>query len=418
MCCPNWWKRKVTTLQRKAIESVARDIGLVHNKKSTYSSAHTQLDRVNQKTQTEKYLQNTHLSNDNQEVYCLKDLYDKSVSNPYIRRAELMTRVNGFEIVADQLGDCGEFYTITTPSRMHARLKRTGAENPKYDGTSPIEANEYLQTIWSRIRSKLHRDGLYVYGFRVAEPNHDGTPHWHMLLFMKPEIRKKVRRIIKSYALQSDPHERGARKHRFKAEAIDKEKGSAAAYIAKYIVKNIDGSHIDQDLYGNDSKSAAAAIDAWASCWGIRQFQQIGGPSVGVWRELRRLASQSDEESLRGSLLGEAASNAAAADWAAYVMVMGGPILMRKDRPIKPFYEEPETVDEETGEVLEDGLTVYGDPASARIKGLVFQGSPVITRFRKWVVTNGPPPLRGADRAFGDSHSRGGPEGAPLDLYQ
>tara|TARA_R110001583_G_scaffold138880_1_gene290616 strand:- start:44728 stop:45072 length:345 start_codon:yes stop_codon:yes gene_type:complete len=101
---------------------------------------------------------------------------------------------------------------------------------------------------------------------------------------MHPNDVKTTRAIISKYALQEDGNERGAKKHRFDMTSIDPEKGSAAGYIAKYISKNI-----DNDLYRNDAKPAASKIDAWSSLWGIRQFQQIGGPSVTVWRELRRL---------------------------------------------------------------------------------------------------------------------------------
>jgi len=393
LCCKKWWKRRIDAKRRKAIESVARDLGLVHKHKSAYSSKHSQIDRATQRANNMAYLKNTYITNDQSETFCLKDIHDRSVSNPNIRRAELMTRIKGFEIVADDLGDAGEFYTITTPSSMHARLNKKGRVNPKYDGTNPYDAQQYLQTMWTRIRSKLHRDGLHVYGFRVAEPNHDGTPHWHLLLFMEKGVRQKVRRIFRKYALAVDGNEKGAKQHRFKAVPIDKKKGSAAGYIAKYVVKNIDGEHIDKDLYGNDAKSAASAIDTWASRWSIRQFEQIGGPSVTVWRELRRLATDKTNPIHReSSLLTRATHHATSADWAAYCMVMGGPRLRRSDHPIKPMYEEPICADKETGELLAEGLTLYGDPAKSRITGLLCNVRSVITRRKKWTLTHAPPP--------------------------
>ena len=90
---------------------------------------------------------------------------------------------------------------------------------------------------------------------------------------MHPEDVRVTRSIFRKYALQEDGNERGAKNHRFKVISIDPNKGTAAGYIAKYISKNIDGTDIEQDLYGNDSKPAASRIDAWSSTWNIRQFQ-------------------------------------------------------------------------------------------------------------------------------------------------
>jgi|TARA_B110000902_G_scaffold195130_1_gene221203 hypothetical protein len=100
-----------------------------------------------------------------------------------------MSRTNSFEFVAKKLGDIGEFYTIATLSRMHARLNRCGIETLKYDDTNPREAQEHLVQMWSCIRAKLHREGIYIDGFRVAEANQDGTPHWNLSMLMSTEYK-------------------------------------------------------------------------------------------------------------------------------------------------------------------------------------------------------------------------------------
>lgn len=68
------------------------------------------------------------------------------------------------------------------------------------------------------------------------------------------------------------------------------EEGGATGYIAKYIAKNLDGHAVGEDWEAETlAEEGATAAGAWANWHGIRQFQQIGGPSVSVWRECRRL---------------------------------------------------------------------------------------------------------------------------------
>jgi hypothetical protein len=163
-------------------------------------------------------------------------------------------------------------------------------ENPRFDGVSdPRTAQQYLSKVWARIRAKLARLGATLYGFRIAEPQHDGTPHWHFLVFHPVADTQAVRGAVLQHALRDSPNEPGAHAHRVDFKTIDWSRGSAAGYIAKYVAKNIDGYRLEKDLHGNDSLETSARVEAWASTWGIRQFQQVGGPPVGPWRELRRV---------------------------------------------------------------------------------------------------------------------------------
>jgi hypothetical protein len=192
--------------------------------------------------------------------------------------------------------ESSDWLLATTPSRFH-RFGADGQPNPKWQGATPKDAHAYLRAQWTRIRAAWHRQGISPYGFRVAEPHHDGFPHWHLLLFVPPEQvgwftprrydadRQAAGRgmlgIAGAYAMEDSPGEAGAIRHRFTVKHIDPSKGSATGYIAKYISKNIDGFTEAGDDIGLDfasgKKASAAAqrVNTWASTWSIRQFQQI-----------------------------------------------------------------------------------------------------------------------------------------------
>lgn len=299
MSDPMWWRRGLRKLFASAVESSAIALGFVNFKQDLYVSNESLKRRRMQNQRNRSALENTLMINDEGQEFQLSDLVDRGVANKSIRRGELMARAAGLEVIARECGHECLFMTITCPSRMHKfvkqrRKRQDGSvffkvcENEKYDGTSPREAQAYLSSCWARVRSSLKRKGLPIYGFRVAEPHHDGCPHWHILFFHN-SCDEDLINVFRQYFLADSPDESGAQASRIKSVFIDYSRGSAVGYLAKYIAKNIDGVGVGDDLFGNPAVESARRVDAWASTWRIRQFQQIGGAPVGVWRELRRV---------------------------------------------------------------------------------------------------------------------------------
>ncbi|ECM5620239.1 replication endonuclease [Salmonella enterica subsp. enterica] len=385
-----WWRGRLRRIASAWREHLQIAVGNVSKKKHAYASKSCVTDWREQKRRTREFLKGLDPEDEYGNRISLIEKFDGSVANPEIRRCELMARIRGFENICNELGYVGEFYTLTAPSKYHATTK-AGYRNSKWNGASPSDTQSYLTGLWARIRAKLHREEIRIFGIRVAEPHHDGTPHWHMLMFMLPEDVERVRLIIRDYAWEEDRHELRsdkAKKARFHAEAIDPEKGSATGYVAKYISKNIDGYALDgetDDESGELLKESAPAVSAWAARWHIRQFQFIGGAPVTVYRELRRMA---DPETARALSVEFAAVHDAAhyGRWADYVNAQGGPFVRRDDLQVRTLYE-PRTEFNQYGEETVCIKGVYDASIGA--------GSPILTRLTQWKIV----PKRAVDLA-------------------
>ena len=379
--CGIWWRRTLRRELTRQTDTAFRAGALVRRGRSAYCGHTSVMHYQERQIENAKTLAAlVAIPSGTGAPVSLKELADSGPSNPLIRRAELMTRISGFEKVAELRGDKGTFLTVTAPSRFH-RFTGAGIENPLWNGETPSDAQAYLCNVWAKTRAKLARSGLKVYGFRVAEPHHDGCPHWHLFLFAPPAALDAIEAVYKSYALSDSPGEPGEQKHRFTAKRCDPTKGTAAGYIAKYISKNIDGNGITVDAEtGQNSSKSALQVRAWASTWGVRQFQQIGGPPVIVWRELRRL-SQQEGRKVESKHLEALVLAAKLGDWQLYNQLMGGPVAAKKNRPVAVLKSD---FDQETGEIY---IGKYGDKIS-KIIGLTHKLGQTITRLIKWVISH------------------------------
>lgn len=226
----DWWVNQLKAQRMRWREALLIAAGEVNKDRSPYASKMAIREVHSRRLANLEYLKSCEL--ENKVTGERIDLISKvmgSISNPEIRRMELMNTIAGIERYAASVGDVGMFITLTTPSKYHPTRQvgkgdsKTVQLNHGWNETAftPKNGQRYLCRIWSLMRTAFKDNDLEVYGMRVVEPHHDGTPHWHMMLFCKLGQRKAINEIMRRYALKEDGHEKGAAKQRFESRHLN-----------------------------------------------------------------------------------------------------------------------------------------------------------------------------------------------------
>ncbi|WP_024591347.1 MULTISPECIES: replication endonuclease [unclassified Pseudoalteromonas] len=394
--CHKWWSRKLKTIRSRYLEhleiatgEVGRDLFNSTDKKgnkkterrgiSAYCSKQAVAEYTTNQERGKRYLESLELVNEQSDVISLMKAVEAGVANPENMRNELMLRIRETEELADEMGYTGGFYNITAPSRFHAN-------SPTWDGSTPKDASLYLNKLYSQARAKLDRLEIPYFGIRVAEPHADGCTHWHMLLWMPARHYDQVNHLLRRYFTRDDrevffqrfKNRKALRARYTKARRIwglnkskkvytrapvknyfpssprytaikmlpaqigkdGKKTGGAAAYVAKYVSKNIDGFALANEYDAETGEKLTQAVNpvkAWASTWGIRQFQFQKSPSITIWRELRRVR----EEVQGNEQLEQIRQAADKGDFKTFVALMGG-FGIGRDARFKPAYQHTE----------------------------------------------------------------------------
>lgn len=396
---PKTWRRIIDKTHTREAETELRRIGMIEKGGMLYCSDYAVRWYRSKMAAQEVWLRSQVVCDNQGTQLDLWDVQQKSLSNKSNRRTELMTRMRGFEDYAKENDHVATFFTLTTPSAFHARStngadRRRSGPNQSFEGHSVRDGQGWLTKMWARARARLAKLGIVVYGFRIAEPHHDGTPHWHLVLFCEAHYRGLLWAVLRSRWLSEYADEPGAYAHRAEAKLVETAKGSATGYIAKYIAKNIDGFETGELTSDEDSKTpldkAALRVTAWASLHGIRQFQQIGGPTITVYRELRRQRTPIDLATI------EPARRACDAhEFGKFIQLNGG-IKAGRSGYLRPWKEQPmspvrEEVDKTTGEVSlvrasEPAQNAYGEVRAPQVIGVMSVSEALETRTKQWRI--------------------------------
>lgn len=300
--CRKFWRRQIeqaADIARLNNEAKYRVVGGKGDDAQIYASDQSVQRLREKKHLVDEYLENQVLINcDTGEKFSLLDLANKGVSN---RFNELYWVVKNFESLSSDSDFEWLFITYTSPPRYHPNpLKGRCSYDEKLGVKS---SHDFIALAWRRVRANLAKRGTpadpdFYFGIRVAEVHKDGAVHWHILVFIKPEL-------IEGFVEASE--EQFPLAGQMKVEYGDSSIGSASSYIFKYLVKGFELSLLKEGIQNFASEEAeekreeqnlssirnGERVRAALKMMRVRQYQPFGVKKlITLIREINKIPAE------------------------------------------------------------------------------------------------------------------------------
>ncbi|HSW27556.1 MAG TPA: replication endonuclease, partial [Burkholderiaceae bacterium] len=338
-----YWRRFLVRRVREARERLHLQLGLVGAGARQYCSEGAREHRQVQLVKQDEWLKSTMLRGVIGGKLVELPLA-QVVKGAHQKLSKLYAFISAMDRLAVDAGLTVALLTTTLEGQWHANPEFK-LEGHCWNGATPRDANRELGQRFQDIRRDLDKQGVKLSGLWAGEPHADGCPHRHHWLMYDPQHKRAVLAAFLRYfpgklKLRRDRCDGGdviietredalhglhrPLKHaregaQVDVSIIDREKGSGASYVLKYVLKAVlpelsyEGlaAPLGQATPERPTKKRSAAearkelrslqsVDAHRSVWRMRSFQLFGIRNcLTLWDELRRIKHAPAEPELK-----------------------------------------------------------------------------------------------------------------------
>ena len=275
-----WFKKALLQHERQVADYFAHCMRNVGKSGSKIVSSAVLASRGRQIKMQMEYAANHHLTSTGPDGKIQSIPFLDPVTSAEQRSAKIYVQLKGLDLFSVKQGLAGFFITLTLRATFHPNPSKGRCS---WDGATPRNGHDELQFNWRNFQRRFGK----TIGVRVEEPHEDGCPHWHVLIYIDPSRESDLRsRIGKCFG------------EGFAADvrAIDRDIGSGASYLMKYIRPALIDSLQVEGSSAVKRSDKAARYDAHRATWGGRTIQIFDVPGSSTkWTEMRRIKESSDE---------------------------------------------------------------------------------------------------------------------------